>query len=136
MDTNRDDLEAMLRRAAELERANDFLRARNAELEARIAATKTEGELNRTRLAEALAREREEEPAREQARRDEAQRRTLAQVEVARVLRNDARYMVVTLAVVGAIIAGANGSLAAMAIIGAAAVVALLASMYGRSART
>ncbi len=76
-DAYRDDLDVAVRRAAELDRANEELRARNAELEAQLAP-KSEEELARARLEAARARERAEREARERARREEEQLRAYA----------------------------------------------------------
>jgi len=82
---NRDDLDVVLVRADALERANDALRARNAELEARLApkAPLSEEEQARQRLEDAVKRERDEALARERAKRDEEELRELAKNRVA-----------------------------------------------------
>lgn len=119
----RDDLDALLRRASELDNANNALRERNRALEARIARTPSEAELNRARLDDALQRERDEEAARERAKHDEAALQTAHGEPVPRA-REVARTTIVGSAFVGSVVSGAAGSLLGIgAVIGVAAVI-------------
>lgn len=130
------DLESAMRRAAELDRANEELRARNAELEAQLAP-KSEEELAGMRLEAALARERAEQEARERARRDEEQLRAFAAANAVAAVeqRREARRLVVLFALIASSTAGARHSLAAIeAIIVAAAVIFALLGLWGKAA--
>jgi len=118
-DAYRDDLAAALLRAEDLDRENAQLRARNAELERRFAPPRPldEAERNRARLLEAVTREREEAAARARAREDEARLRALARSSRSHGDSDEQRSIVLTLALVGVILAGAMGSAAGIAIV-------------------
>ena len=126
---NRDDLDVVLVRADALERANDALRARNAELEARLApkAPLSEEEQARQRLEDAVKRERDEALARERAKRDEEELRELAKNRVAAnvLQRRDAETLIVMMTLLAAVTAGAAGSPAGVGIVLAVAGVLL-----------
>ncbi|MBV8763058.1 MAG: hypothetical protein JO257_37575 [Deltaproteobacteria bacterium] len=116
-------------RADALERANDALRARNAELEARLApkAPLSEEEQARQRLEDAVKRERDEALARERAKRDEEELRELAKNRVAAnvLQRRDAETLIVMMTLLAAVTAGAAGSPAGVGIVLAVAGVLL-----------
>ncbi len=132
MNTSRDDLEAMLARAAELERANTTLRERNAELEQQLAPkpppSVDESEVNRALLARAIERERAEAEARALAEREEAELRTYAKANAIASVeqRKQARALVLTFAFIGTVTAGALTSLAGIAVTVAMAAVLLV----------
>lgn len=118
-DAYRDDLDAALLRSAALEHENEQLRARNADLERRLVrpAALSEAERNRARLQDALEREREEAAARARARADEARLRALAKASHSHTSGDEQRSVVLTLALIGVILAGAAGSAAGIAVV-------------------
>ena len=117
-DAYRDDLDAALLRTAALEHENAQLRARNAELERRFAPPNLdEAARNRARLLEAVQREREEAAARSRAREEEARLRALARRTHTKDRGDEQRSVVLTLALVGVVLAGAAGSAAGIALV-------------------
>lgn len=119
MNTRTDDLDAVLARSDALERNIERLRARNAELERqlRTQAAVDEVAMNRARLLEAVTREREEAAARARAREDEARLRALARRSRSHGDSDEQRSLVLTLALLGVILAGAMGSAAGIALV-------------------
>lgn len=119
MNTRTADLDAVLARSDALERNIERLRARNAELERqlRTQAAVDEVAMNRARLLEAVTREREEAAARARAREDEARLRALARRSRSHGDSDEQRSLVLTLALLGVILAGAMGSAAGIALV-------------------